>query len=239
MQENSVIWYKKILFQVLPRYLIAMLKYEIRLTLLKISSLTKKGEYRAKRGLYVNIGAGDSGKCGWVNVDAVKNKHINLIYDVRKHLPFQSGSVKAIFTEHFFEHLDYIEEAPYFLRECIRVLEKGGVLRIIVPDAEKYIKAYNIGGWDEYKKIRPLDDSLRDCFGVIYKTRMELINIVFRQWGQHKYAYDYETLEILAKRCGFEEVKRQQYGQSVLPELCLDKPRRASESLYVEAIKTF
>jgi len=66
---------------------------------------------------------------------------------------------------------------------------------------------------------------------------MELINAVFRQGCEHKFAYDYETIAFLLKRYGFREVKKQAYGRSSMPELCIDHQIRASASLYVEGIK--
>jgi predicted SAM-dependent methyltransferase len=118
------------------------------------------------------------------------------------------------------------------------VLQPGGVLRIIVPDAERYLRAYCDGGWDTLAQLRPLDAGRIDrFFGCRYRTKLELINQVFRQGHAHKYAYDYETLEFLLHRYGFSQVERREFGQSRLAELFIDQPRRASESLYVEAVK--
>ena len=44
------------------------------------------------------------------------------------------------------EHIEPREELPRFLGDCHRALEPGGVLRIIVPDAERYLQAYCQGG---------------------------------------------------------------------------------------------
>ena len=66
---------------------------------------------------------------------------------------------------------------------------------------------------------------------------MELINVVFRQGHEHKFAYDFATLHFVLQRYGFSTVVRQGYGKSLMPELCLDQAVRASESLYVDAKK--
>src|SRR5208282_5837473 len=144
--------------------------------------------------MLVNIAPGVHGKPGWVNVDVFKGPNVNCLYDCRKSLPFPDESVRAIFSEHFFEHLDYTEEVPYFLRECHRVLKKGGVLRLIFPDAEKYLRAYCQGGWEEISRIRPLAVERTDpYFHCRYNTVIELINVLFRQGHEHKFAYDFET----------------------------------------------
>ena len=70
-----------------------------------------------------------------------------------------------------------------------------------------------------------------------YNTKIELLNEVFRQAYDHKFAYDFETLEFLLRKYGFSRVLRQQYGLSLLADLCIDQERRKSESLYVEAVK--
>ena len=229
---------RKLLLKFFPRHLLSPLKFEIHMLLLRMSTLTKASKYQGQKNLLVNIGAGDAGKPDWVNIDAFKTESVNCVYDARKRLPFSDNSVKCIFSEHFIEHLDYNEEVPYFITECYRVLQKGGVIRIIVPDAEKYIRAYTKGGWDELVEMKRLGDQLRDpCFDFKYNTRMELINFVFRQWSEHKFAYDFETLKFVLKEGGFTNVKRQAFGKSSMAEILLDKANRTPESLYVEAIK--
>jgi len=229
---------KKLLLKLLPNHLLLQLKFELHMLLIRLLSANRSRAYLTKKDLLLNVGAGDSGKEGWVNLDAVPGTKINCQYDARKRLPFPNGSVKGIFSEHFFEHLDYTEEAPLFLRECHRVLRDGGVLRIIVPDAEKYLMAYAQGGWPGLQSLRPLDDRMRDLYyGWEYNTRMELVNHVFRQGQEHKFAYDFETIEFLLKRNGFQNVRKQEFGKSAMPELCIDWEFRQTESLYVEAIK--
>jgi predicted SAM-dependent methyltransferase len=152
-------------------------------------------------------------------------------------LPFADGSVRGLFAEHFFEHVDYTEEVPSLLSECHRVLQPGGRMRIIVPDAEQYMRAYLSEGWEALAALRPLHEGRVDhYFRCRYNTKMELINVVFRQGGQHKFAYDFETMKFVLEQFGFVDVRREQFGHSQMPELCIDSPRRATESLYVEAI---
>jgi predicted SAM-dependent methyltransferase len=118
------------------------------------------------------------------------------------------------------------------------VLKPGGVLRLVVPDTELYLRAYIDGGWETLTKIRPLDAERRDTHGnSTYSTRMELINAVFRSAFDHRFAYDFETMSFLLKRFSFKDVIKQTYDQCLLSEICLDQERRASESLYVDAVK--
>jgi predicted SAM-dependent methyltransferase len=230
---------RRLLVGVLPEPTLRQLQFELNMLIVRARSWNASRAFRGKTGLLVNIGAGDVGKqTGWVNMDGSRARGVNCLYDARKRLPFPDKSVRGIFTEHFFEHIDYTEEAPHFLAECHRVLQDDGVIRIIVPDAEKYLEAYVAGGWNQLAALRPLDAHLKDQhFQFKYNTRMELINVVFRQAQEHKFAYDFETLELLLKRNGFQDIQKQEYGKSVAPEICIDLQVRASESLYVEAVK--
>ncbi|HVW15753.1 MAG TPA: methyltransferase domain-containing protein [Mucilaginibacter sp.] len=192
-----------------------------------------------KTNIYTNVGCGDAGMSeGWINLDNSLYKNVSYAYDCRKKLPFADNSVKGIFCEHFFEHIDYNTEVPHFLASCYRCLQKGGVLRIIVPDAEKYLRGYCQDGWDELKKTRPLNDDLTDgLMGGQYRTKMQLINEVFRQSGEHKYAWDFETMKLVMNEAGFTNVYKMEYGKSHDPVLQIDQLVRKPESLYVEAIK--
>jgi predicted SAM-dependent methyltransferase len=173
----------------------------------------------------------------WVNLDLFPFPGVNCLYDCRKGLPFPDDSAKWIFTEHFLEHIDYLEEVPSFLSECYRVLKPGGVIRIIVPDAEKYLHAYCAEGWEELARVRPLLPDHTDREGSRFNTKMEVVNSVFRRYFEHKYAYDFATLDFVLRRHGFCDIQKQSCGKSVEPELSFDNPDRAPESLYVEAIK--
>jgi predicted SAM-dependent methyltransferase len=231
---------KVLLSRILPAALLDQIKFELQMFAVRLKTRGGHRRYAGRRNLLVNVGAGNSGKTGWVNVDGFPGPGVNCLADARTRLPFDDNSVRGIFSEHFFEHIDYVSEAPTFLRECFRTLHPGGVLRLIVPDLEPYFRAYAEGDWDALARIRPLDGNRRvdHHYGWTYNTQMELVNFVLRQGQQHKFAYDFATMEFLMKKCGFTTVIRQSYGTSVMPELCIDAESRASESLYVEAVKS-
>lgn len=191
-----------------------------------------------KNNFYANVGCGDAGFQDWVNVDYTAYHNVTHAFDCRKELPFANNTVKGLFCEHFFEHIDYHTEVPYFLADCYRSLQKGGTLRIIVPDGEKYLRGYCSPGWDVLKKTRPLDDNLVDqLMGIQYETKMQLVNEVFRQSGEHKFAWDFETMKLVMEKAGFSNINKMEYSKSHDPQLAIDQLVREPESLYVDAIK--
>lgn len=191
--------------------------------------------YRGQSGLKLNIGCGSNTKPGWVNIDLVSTKEI-FYWDVRYRWPFDDQSAQIIFAEHVLEHLSYPSEAQFFLSESLRCLEPGGRIRLSVPDAGAYLRMYGGKGWEALASARPLIKHGRtykdNWLGCSYRTKMEFINEVFRQGGDHKYAYDAETLIMVLQNAGFQNASQQSAGE-------LDSPARVTESLYVEGIKPF
>jgi len=187
----------------------------------------------AGKDLSINLGAGPFGKSGWVNVDIRKFKHINFTYDFRKKLPFKTNSVRRIRLEHVFEHLDIKDEVPVFLKECLRVLQPNGVLRIVVPDLGKFISAYISNDLNQWALLGWNLNHLPPNF----YTPMDILNHTFRQDGEHKYGYDQSTLVKTIERAGFNQVIVQEWGSSVDPLLADDLENHRYYSLYVEAIK--
>jgi len=211
--------------------------FELRNAWLRVLAPLRARRFRGQKDLLVQVGCGPHGRDGWVNMDCFPRETVNCLYDIRKDLPFDDESVHGIYSEHVVEHLDYTQALPTFLAECYRCLARGGVLRIIVPDAGRYLHAYAAGGFTELMPLRPLVDGADPWFRHKYHTPMELVNAVFHQGVQHEFGYDAETLEFVLRHAGFTNVTQQAFGRSVDPVMCLDLPERAQESLYMEAVK--
>lgn len=221
-----------------PSYFTNQVMDELVIYKTRLQSKKIINKYKGKKDLKLNVGCGTSGMEGWINIDAIYSQGVNCIWDCRTSLPFDSDSATGIFTEHFIEHIDFYDEAPKLFKDIYRVLKKGAVVRIIVPDAQKYLEAYNKHGWENISEIRPLLDGHIDAYTQqVMHTKMELVNWIFRQQYQHKFAYDFETMNYLLREAGFRNVIKQDFNLSLNSALLIDKPSRASESLYVEAMK--
>ena len=120
----------------------------------------------------VNVGCGPSPISGWENLDnspsvaiarlpswcgsvlarigAIGPEQARVVSAARggairrahaEKLPFADGSVAVVYSSHMLEHLGR-DEARAFLLECRRILRPGGILRLVVPDLERYVRTY-------------------------------------------------------------------------------------------------
>ena len=188
----------------------------------------------------LNLASGFHPKPGWVNVDLTA-PHADLRLDLREPLPFADASVDTIYAEHFFEHLSYPDlgdstawhlespdrpsDALQFLRECRRVLVRGGTLDLVVPDAEMMLDEYST------RREQPFPRH-EEWWGPKWcDTPMHCVNYLFRQGREHRYAYDCETLMRVLCGAGFTEVQRRAFDP------LLDAPNHQLGSLCMRARK--
>jgi len=228
------------LFPRLPitRFLFDQIRLEINAGLVRAGNAVMPSRrhrlqrIRRGRGWRVNVACGPDPLLGFVNLDLFPLHPDVVTWDCRWCLPLADGTAAGIRVEQFVEHLETREELPAFLRDCWRVLQPGGVLRTVVPDAERYLRAYcqgDLAGFRELAVPDPFPDDL--------PTRMDIINHVFHQWHEHRWGYDVETLTHRLRSAGFSRVERMAYRSSRDPELAQDREEHAPYSLYMDAIK--
>jgi predicted SAM-dependent methyltransferase len=187
--------------------------------------------YASTQPIRLHLGCGGLYKKGWINIDTQLSRaalwvdikeRMYLMWDLRRGLPFPDNSVQAIFSEHLLEHFDY-GAGLALLKECYRVLQSGGVLRIGVPDLERYVHSYN--GSD------PIIDDCRPG----RPTRAIALSEIFYHYG-HRAVYDYETLALACREAGFSSVEHSTFAQGRLGAE-VDSESRRPETLYVEGTK--
>jgi predicted SAM-dependent methyltransferase len=180
---------------------------------------------RKQTGIKVNIGCGPLLDPGWTGID-YRSPNASIRCDIKRGLPFQDGACRFVFSEHVFEHLD-LRELRCVLRECYRVLEPGGVVRIIMPSLEAYVSAYMTQN-DAF--IRTVLDR--------QVSRAEMLNGVFQR-VTHRFIHDFPSIQSELLAAGFSAVYHSSFRSSSYPELNIDcdLPGRKAESFYVEAVK--
>jgi predicted SAM-dependent methyltransferase len=186
--------------------------------------LRQARKFHGSTRLKLHLGCGPNIKSGWVNIDLVPGADLAL--DLRKPLPFDGGSCSLVYSEHVLEHLQYPDAARSLLKECWRVLEPGGLLSTAVPDGELALRSYVLGGTEAYYAAKRKWRPAAEC-----ETPIELVNLLFRQFGEHQFIYDFETLNLLLRRCGFIGVVRRNFDPKI------DREWFKVESLYVDCIK--
>jgi predicted SAM-dependent methyltransferase len=191
----------------------AIIRPQQRLVAAKLSS---------RSPLQLNIGCGTLPLDGWINIDLI-GLPVDLRWDIHSTLPFKENTVDAIFHEHVMEHIDACH-GYFFVKDCYRVLKPGGVLRIVMPDASKYIRSYIdpehqfINSW---RPGRP--------------TPMMALQEEFYGFS-HRAIYDFDTVELFCKVAGFSEIESKTFGDSRLSP-CPDSEWRITDSFYTEAVK--
>ncbi len=200
-----------------------LLRAELRISRRHRKSAKRAAAYRIATDLKLNIGCGDNLKSGWVNIDLLSPR-ADLALDMREPLPFADNSVAIVYSEHFFEHLDYPGDAQRFLKECHRVFKAGGIFSVAVPDTQWPLEAY-VGPDDKgYFRLAKAEWHPAWC-----KTRLAQINYHFRQDGEHRFAYDYETLKHVLSEAGFTNIELRSF------DVDLDTESRKIGTLYVSA----
>lgn len=195
----------------------------------KIYTAHRKGlffarRFRKERDLKLHLGCGKVIKKDFINIDL--SDEADLTLDLRENFPFAENSCSMIYSEHFLEHLSYPDEVTFFLKECYRVLKKGGIFSVGVPGTEWPIRAYIDPRYANYFQYAKKEWHPEWC-----TTKMEHINHHFRQKEEHKFAYDFETLKHILEIAHFVNIQQRDFNFE------LDSKKRELNTLYANAVK--
>lgn len=198
----------------------------------------------------LHLGSGNNTPRGWVNLDGSWNaklaKHPTLkkmfvlfrllpqeildiawskdivIHDLTKPLPFSNSSFQSIYSSHTLEHLFY-NDALELLRESHRILKKGGIIRIVVPDLESAILEYmgksRFGSKNnKYAHEPPADRLQRRIFlRTLHPPKGHLLTRIYntlKDYNTHKWMYDQKSLKNIMKQAGFTNLKKMPFHKS-------------------------
>lgn len=155
--------------------------------------------------IYINCGCGNRfcTEKEWVNIDFnAMDKNVKSI-NILKGLPFADDSVDAVFSSCMLEHFTK-EQAKTHLEECFRILRKGGVCRIVVPDLEDVCK--------EYLRMLQLVKNDKAYEAKYDYILIELIDQMTRQYSGGEMQKYWDSMnkdeEYVQERTGYPEAKK-------------------------------
>lgn len=89
----------------------------------------------------LNLGCGSRLHPDWTNLDLVATAPEVIVCDLLSGIPFDDNLFDMVYHSHFLEHLDR-PSGRLLVKECYRVLKKGGLIRVVVPDLEYNANLY-------------------------------------------------------------------------------------------------
>lgn len=98
----------------------------------------------------INLASGQRPFKGWTNIDAKDQGYqVDIVTDAKDLNMINDASVDIIVAHHLVEHIA-IHDLNTYLKEWQRVLKKGGILSIHVPNLKELDRAWLEGKIDTY-----------------------------------------------------------------------------------------
>ena len=130
---------------------------------------------------------------GWTIMDTLSGPHVDILGNCRDLSQFADGSVDEIYASHVYEHLSYQNELVPALEEAYRVLKRGGLFRLGVPDLEVICRLF----------LRP---------GQTMETRSHLMRMMLGgqidEFDYHKSGFWFDAVKDVLTQIGFSGVQR-------------------------------
>lgn len=208
------------------------------------------------RNAKLNFGPGPNwAKPGadWYSID-VDPQLGDIVVDFQQFesLPFKSNSIQCVYGSHVFEHMS-IFVTPLIFSEIYRVLKKGSIFRLILPDAEKSIREY-LNGNQEFllfkrrkeraRKHYNREYTLFECMKEDFLSPSGQVDLLGENALAHQNAWDFNTIKSDLVTAGFEpeKVKKMDFQKSQSDLFDFEGTYRSEanedyRSLYVEAVK--
>ena len=157
-----------------------------------------------------------------------------------------------MYGSHVFEHIS-IFKSQHVFDEIYRVLQQGGIFRLVLPDAEKSIREYVAGNSDfqlferrkrTAKQKRGIEYTTFECMREDFLSRNGQVGLLGRDTLAHQNAWDFATIRAHLERAGFDadRVVNTEFQKSSSTDFAFEGtyPSEANEdyrSLYVEVVK--
>ncbi|MDO8641772.1 MAG: methyltransferase domain-containing protein [Nitrosarchaeum sp.] len=173
----------------------------------------------------LHLGCGKRFIPGFTHIDAVEFPHVDVVSSVDRLPMVADNTCDVVYSCHVLEHF-HRKIIVDVLKEWLRVLKPGGILRISVPDMQSLLEVYQETG------------NLLLILGPIFGRCDYLYNF-------HYTGFDFQTLKQILELAGAKNIRKydwrqtehasiDDYSQAYIPQ---DKEKGKLISLNVEANK--
>jgi len=157
--------------------------------------------------------------------------------DVRKKLPVDNGTVKGIYNSHMLMQLTPVEMDKALLN-MHRALQKGGILRIVVPDLKAVIEGYL---WRAEEKRTDASDFFNRATVMALEQRpkgiKKLLEAAFG-FSRNAWLMDEVYLRHKLEKAGFNSIRNMKFNDAKDPMFNLvERQDRFSGAICLEATK--
>ena len=152
------------------------------------------------------------------------------IHNLLTKFPWEDNSIDVIYSSHTLEHFSKTD-GQNFLSECHRVLKKEGIIRIVVPDLDYFVREYINGEVSAEDFLTSLS--------VLYITHENPIKNVIGLMIQfpHKCMYNSSSLLKIIQTGGFDASTKMPFD-SAIDDICqIEMKGRATNAVIIEGRK--
>jgi SAM-dependent methyltransferase len=154
----------------------------------------------------------------------IKKMHF-LHHELNHGVPYEDNSVPNIYSSHFFEHL-FKDQAIELLKECFRVTQPGGMIRICVPCLEEEVGAIQ-EAINKYKS-----GEINDIQHFVTVNQEGYVPA----FSNHRWMYDFAEMAGVLKGIGYTDIKRCTYQTGDIQDVEILDTR---DGLFIEATKAY
>jgi SAM-dependent methyltransferase len=201
----------------------------------------------------LNLGCGSQVPEGWLNVDyalgarlagipffRALNRKFRLfelnwdkriyVHDLSRKFPWADAAVDVVYSSHTLEHFTR-DDGRRFIAECHRVLRKGGILRIVIPDLRHIVAEYFDG------RIRA--DDFLEKLGIVCGNKKNVLKNRLAPFIQfpHKCMYDNPRLLEILNEAGFQAASRAAFDSDIDDIRLVESEERTENAVIVEGRK--
>ena len=155
----------------------------------------------------LNLGCGALYLNGFINCDIRKDVGADKVFDMSKGMPFDDGEADEIMAQDILEHFGF-RETEKMLTEWKRVLKKGGLLTVQVPNIDKHIKDY----WNDRNDKRYVN-GYDNAFEFM---RANIFGGQDYEGNFHKTCFTPNTLRLVLEKLGFTMLSLDTHDRAII-----------------------